>query len=131
MISIPIALSTFGIVLIAVAGVLLLLFAGGYAAITRRTGSRDVELLRELDRAERALAQASALDRGWDRAVMDAAARDAAAARFGPGSSEPLLVEVIDKPGTDEDQAVYRVETADGDEHRITLGRTGDRWGPV
>jgi hypothetical protein len=39
------------------------------------------------------------------------------------------LVQVIDRPGTDADQAVFRVETADGDEHRITLGRTGGVWG--
>ena len=78
------------------------------------------------------LAQAHALDRGWDRVVMEAAARDAAARLLGDGAfSELQLVQVIDKPGKDEDQAVYRVQTADGGEHRITLGRTGDVWGPA
>jgi hypothetical protein len=89
-------------------------------------------LRRELARAQRALSEAQALDRGWDRAVMDAAARRAAAQRLGDGSfSKPQLVEVIDKPGKDDDQAVYRVESADGDAHRITLGRSGDVWGPA
>jgi hypothetical protein len=63
---------------------------------------------------------------------MDAAAGRAAAQRLGDGAfSKPQLVEVIDKPGKDNDQAVYRVETADGDAHRITLGRSGDVWGPA
>jgi hypothetical protein len=26
---------------------------------------------------------------------------------------------------------VFHVQTADGDEHRITLGRTGGVWGPA
>jgi hypothetical protein len=63
---------------------------------------------------------------------MDAAALDAAARRLGDGAfSQPQLVQVIDKPGTEEDQAVYRVLTGDGEEHRITLGRSGDVWGPA
>jgi hypothetical protein len=93
---------------------------------------REVALRRELETAQRALSQAQALDRGWDRTVMDAAARQAAAQRLGDGAFSQLqLVQVIDKPGKDEDQAVYRVETADGEEHRITLGRSGDVWWPA
>jgi len=124
--------TTLGIVLIVIGALILLLVAGGWVAATRRATAGEQSLRRELARAQRALAQANALDRGWDRTVMEAAARDAAARLLGDSAfSELQLVQVIDKPGKDEDQAVYRVQTADGDEHRITLGRSGDVWGPA
>lgn len=125
-------MTTLGIVLIVIGALILLLVAGGWVAATRRATAGEQSLRRELARAQRALAQAYALDRGWDRTVMEAAARDAAARLLGDGAfSELQLVQVIDKPGKDEDQAVYRVQTADGDEHWITLGRSGDVWGPA
>jgi len=37
------------------------------------------------------------------------------------------LVEVIDKPGTDEDQAVFEVRTG-SDRHRVVLGRRDGDW---
>ena len=46
-------------------------------------------------------------------------------------SQHPHLVQVVDKPGTDADQAIFHVKTADGAEHRMTLGRTGGEWGPT
>lgn len=125
-------MTTLGIVLIAVGALILLLSAGGWVGATRLARSNEDALGRELEIAQRALSQAQALDRGWNRAVMDAAARAAAAARLGDGAFSDLqLVQVVDKPGTDEDQAVYRVATADGDEQRITLARSGDDWGPA
>ena len=127
-----IAVSTLGIVLIVIAAVIVLLVMGGYVAATRRAHAREAELQRELEQAERALADAHASDKGWDRALLVAAAREAAADRFGDATvGEPLLVQVIDRPGTDADQAVFCVHTADGDEHRITLGRLGGEWGPA
>jgi hypothetical protein len=39
-------------------------------------------------------------------------------------------VQVLDRPGTDADQAVFRVRTTDGD-HTVTLGRTDGVWGPA
>jgi hypothetical protein len=124
--------TTLGIVLIAIGALIVLMTAGGWVAATRRARAHEEALLRELEMAQRALSQAQALDRGWDRTVMDAAARDAAARRLGDGAfAQPQLVQVIDKPGTEYDQAVYRVVTGDGEEHRITLGRSGDVWGPA
>jgi hypothetical protein len=124
--------TTVAIVLIVLGALIVVLVAGGWVAATRRARASEATLRRELESAQRALAQAYALDRGWDRAVMEAAAREAAAQRVGEGAfSELQLVQVIDRPGTDEDQAIYRVETADGEEHRITLGRTGDVWRPA
>ena len=128
----PIAISTLGVVLLVVLAVVLILAIGGYMAMTRRTRAREGALQRELAHAEDALAEAHALDKGWDRATLEAAARAAAVARFGDGVvGTPQLVQVIDRPGVDADQAVFRVEGPDGGEHRITLGRSGGEWGPA
>ncbi len=127
-----IAISTLGLVLLILLVVVLILAGGGYMAMTRRTGAREAALRRELAQAEDALAQAHALDKGWDRATLEAAARAAAAERFGDDVvGTPQLVQVIDHPGVDADQAVFRVESTDGREHRITLGRGGGEWGPA
>lgn len=109
----------------------LVLGTGGYIAMTRRTQGRDKKLLEQLQKAERELAKAHAADKGWDPAVLHAAARAVAEERYGAGSVTDLkLVQVIDKPGTDADQAVFHVHTADG-EHAITMGRTAGVWGPA
>jgi type II secretory pathway pseudopilin PulG len=132
MTTLVVATSTLDIVIVVVVVLIGLLAAGGWAAGTRRSRAREHKLLGELHVAEQELARARATDKGWDRALLERAARDAVAARFG---SEPVdalqLVQVIDRPGTDADQAVFRVQTADGGEHRITLGRTGGVWGPA
>lgn len=127
-----IALSTLGLILIILLVIVLILLAGGYAGATRIAKLREADLQRELAHAEDALAQAHALDKGWDRATLEAAAVAAAAERFGAGAvSNPQLVQVIDKPGVDADEAVFRFDGADGKEHRITLGRAGGEWGPA
>jgi hypothetical protein len=119
------------IILIVFALLVLGMGAGGYVAMARRTGSREEKLLEQLKRAERELAKAHAADKGWDPKVLHSAARAAAGKRFGASDVSGLhLVQVIDKPGTDADQAVFRVETADG-ERSMTLGRTGGVWGPA
>ncbi len=129
---IPFAVSVLGIVLIVAAVLIVVLAVGGWFAATRRARLRERTLVQELDAAERALAQAHATDKGWDRQLLEAAARDAVAQRFGSTPINALqLVQVIDRPGTDADQAVFRVETAAGDEHRITLGRVDGAWRPV
>ena len=129
---IPVAVATLDIVIVVIAALIALLAAGGWLAATRRASARERKLLEELRVAEQELARAHAMDKGWDRALLESAAREAVAERFG---SEPVdalhLVQVIDRPGTDADQAVFRVRTADGDEHRVTLGRTGGVWEPA
>ncbi len=125
-----ISVSTLAIVLLVFAALVVVLAGGGYVAMTRRTSKREAGLSRELAQAERELAQAHALDKGWDRATLEAAARAAAEERFGDATTgEPQLVQVIDRPGTEADQAIFRVSTRDGAEHRLTLGRTGGEWG--
>ena len=108
------------------------LATAGWAGATRRARAGEGKLLEQLQSAERELAQAHATDKGWDRALLEAAARAAVAQRFGATPINGMqLVQVIDKPGTDADQAVFRVETGDGDEQHITLGRSGGVWGPA
>ncbi len=40
---------------------------------------------------------------------------------------ELTLVQVVDKPGIDADEAVFSVRGG-GHEHRVVLGRAGDEW---
>jgi hypothetical protein len=104
---------------------------GGFMVMTRRIQSREEKLVEQLKKAERELATAHAADKGWDPATLQSAARAAADERFGASDVTGLqLVQVVDKPGTDADQAVFRVQTTDGD-RSITLGRTGGVWGPA
>jgi type II secretory pathway pseudopilin PulG len=126
----PLAISTVEVVLLVVLLIIAGMAGGGYVAAARRARARERKLLEQLQAADRALAQAHATDKGWDRALLEGAARDAVAERFpGVPVDKMQLVQVVDRPGTDADQAVFRVETSDGDEHRITLGRTGGVWG--
>jgi hypothetical protein len=119
------------VVLIVLVVLVLVLAIGGFVAMSRRTQAREGVLLEQLGQAERELAKAHAADKGWDPAVVEAAARAAAQERFGADGVRGLqLVQVIDKPGTDADQAVFRVETAGG-EQTLTLGRRQGVWGPV
>ena len=74
------------------------------------------------------LAQAHAQDRGWARDGLEAAALAAYSAERGGAEPEELtLVQIVDRPGTDDDKAVFRVASA-GREERLTLGRQGGDW---
>jgi type II secretory pathway pseudopilin PulG len=103
-------------------------FVGGYIAAGRRRDARESQLLAQIQSADEALAQARAGDRGWDLAALEAVAREACASRFGGRQPERLhLVQVVDRPGTDTDEAVFRA--IDGHhEEDVVLGREGDRW---
>ena len=124
------AVGTFAIVLLAVAAVLVLLVLGGIVASGRTARARETRLKAEVEQADQALAQAHAVDNGWDATQMEAAAR--AAWGNGHHGSEPVaalhLVQVIDRPGTDSDEAVYRVVGAGGHERDVVLKRSGDSW---
>ena len=78
-------MTAFQIVLLVFALLVLVTGVGGFIAMTRRTRSREDELLEQLQRAERELAKAHAADKGWDPAPLHAAARAAADDRFGAG----------------------------------------------
>jgi hypothetical protein len=113
--------------LIIILAVLVVLIVGGIYARNRQLARSRPAFERALSRVEHDLAAAAAADRGWDRALLEAAVRRVSAERFGAEPEELTLVEVIDKPGTEEDQAVYEV-SAGGSRHRVVLGRRDGDW---
>ena len=121
-------MSTLAIVLVAVVGTLALLAVGGMVANARRRRALEPRFEASLDEVNRHLADAHAEDKGWERGGLEAAARRAFAERR-PGEEvrELVLVQVIDRPGTDEDKAVFRVRTEAGTAH-LTLGRRDGAW---
>ena len=122
-------LASFSLVLGIVVGVIavlaVILFVGGLVITGRRRDAQAGGLRARIEAADAALADARAQDRGWERATIEAAAKAAVAPRE---VSELQLLQVIDKPGTDADQAVFRVVGADGTESTVTLGRRDGAW---
>jgi hypothetical protein len=114
-----------GIVVGVLVVLLVVFFVGGYMANSRRRDSLDADLRSRVESADAALAEARAQDRGWERGTIEAAARAAVAPRE---VRELHLVQVVDRPGTDADQAVFRVVGADGSESTVTLGRRDGAW---
>jgi hypothetical protein len=116
------------IVVLAILGILLLLAIVGGASASLRNRRRGEQLTRRLREVDRELAAALAQDRGWERETLEAAARQAFGEhRPGVTLAELELLQVVDKPGTDGDQAIFRAD-ATGGATRITLGRRGGDW---
>jgi hypothetical protein len=116
------------IVLIALAALILLFLLGGLIAVRRRNALYGDRMLRDIAQANEALAQARAGDRGWDRDAIDAAARTAQLAVHPDARIEAVhLIQVVDRPGTEDDEAHVRVLDATG-AHVLVLGRRGDSW---
>jgi hypothetical protein len=113
--------------LIIVLVVLVVLAVGGVIARNRQLERSRPAFERALAHVDRDLAAAAASDRGWDRAHLEASARRISAEQFGTEPDELTLVEVIDRPGTDDDQAVFDVN-AGGKSHRVILGRRDGDW---
>jgi hypothetical protein len=120
--------SVIAIIIVVFVLLAVLLFVGGLIANGRRTRSQEDELRVAIREADQALALARAGDRGWDRDLLEAAAREAFAARSPVEVRELMLLQVVDRPGTEEDQALFRVITDAGSEE-ILLVRQGDAWG--
>jgi hypothetical protein len=116
------------VILIAFGALLLLLALGGAVANARRQRRLQGRFDADLDEVNRALAEAHAGDKGWEPAALEATAR-----RFfereRPGQEVRglTLVQVVDRIGTEEDKAVFRVETPDGTA-RLRLGRRDGEW---
>src|SRR3954462_2234207 len=91
--------------------VLLILIVGGVLARHRQLARSRPAFERALAQVDHDLAAASASDRGWDRELLQAAARRISAELFGSEPEALTLVEVIDRPGTEDDQAVFDVTT--------------------
>jgi hypothetical protein len=116
--------NTLDIVLLAVAAVLVVVVVVGASIARRRTDERDAKLRERLAVANEALAQAHADDNGWARDTLEAAARAAA----GPVAPDALhLVQIIDNPGIEADEAVFHAITG-GETREIRLGRSGEGW---
>ena len=120
-------MSTLGIVLLVVVVLLAILVAGGIVVTRRRAREQAGSRRAEVEAANEALASAHAEDKGWHRERLEHAARDAFAQRSSAPVRELQLVQVVDRPGTDEDQAVFRVAAA-GDRHQVVLGRRDGEW---
>jgi len=120
--------SVLAIVLIALGVLIVVLFVGGYIASGRIAQARAERLRAQIEAADQALAEARAGDRGWDLAILESAARQAYVSRFDGREPEQLhLVQVVDRPGTDADEAVFRA--IDGNRERdVVLGREGGQW---
>jgi hypothetical protein len=101
---------------------------GGYFAQRRRLRATEGAFRESIEQADQDLAAAHAADNGWDRDRLEAAARRVFAERH-PGHDVDalMLVQVIDNPGTEADEAVF-VVTGGGHQHRLVLGRHGDDW---
>ncbi|HEX8120188.1 MAG TPA: hypothetical protein VF549_02885 [Solirubrobacteraceae bacterium] len=119
-------MSALAIVLIVLGLLILLLFAGGYVANARRRDAERAALHARAREADRHLAAARSQDKGWERTSLEEAAREAYIARHGSPPERLTLVQVVDKPGVEEDEAVF---DADGTE--LVMGRRGGEWGPT
>jgi hypothetical protein len=119
---------TWAIIVLAVFGAFLVPALLGALAASLRNRRRRERFGSSLDEVDRSLADARATDRGWERGVLEAAARRAfEAERPGVEIHELTLVQVVDRPGTEEDKAVFRVVAVDG-RMQLTLGRVDGEW---
>jgi len=109
--------------LIIVLAVLLVLAVGGAIAARRRLAATQGQFEIDLQRVNRDLAEAHAEDRGWERGALEASARRCYAAERGNEPADLELVQVVDRPGTDDDHAVFRIGS-----ERLTLGRRDGEW---
>ena len=112
-----------------IVAVLVLLAIGGSIAARRRLEASSAGFTDHLERANVDLATAHASDRGWEPEVLERAAA-AALREQHPGLQVDslTLVEVVDRPGVDEDVARYRARVAGGTELLITMVRHGGSW---
>jgi hypothetical protein len=115
------------VIVVFVVLVIVLAVGGAYARRRQLEASRG-RFDAHLAQINQDLAAAHAQDRGWARDGLEAAARAAyEAERAGAQPDELTLVQIVDRPGTDDDRAVFRVASGDREE-RLTLGRRSGEW---
>jgi hypothetical protein len=120
-------MSTLAVVIIVVAVVFLLLFVGGLVAARRRSGQPEVA--ERIRAADRALEQARASDRGWDRERMHGIANNAIGEHRPDFAWETMeLVLVEDRPGVTEDRAHLVASGPHGPLTIILARREGGEW---
>jgi hypothetical protein len=114
--------------LIIVIVVLVLLAIGGYFAATQRLKRTRPAFEARLAKVNEDLAAALAEDRGWHPDRLEEAARAAWSQQRPDEEPEAVtLYEVLDRPGKQEDKAVFQFRSR-GREHLLTLGRSDDEW---
>ena len=124
-------MSTLEVIIVAVVLLVILLAIGGMLVVARRRRAGEAGFDASLDEVNRQLAAAHAQDKGWEPSALNAAARRAfAEQRVADEVREESLIAVIDRPGTDEDRAVFRFVT-DAGTFLLTLGRQGGHWAAV
>lgn len=122
-------MSVLAIVAIVLAVLLLVLFVGGSIAAQRRARRLEPDLRRRVAQADRALESARAQDRGWDRVLLEQAARSALEAQRPDFRYDQLhLVRVEDRPGKDEDRAHMAAVGEGGERAEVVLERRGGEW---
>ena len=120
-------MSTLLIVVLVLVVLIVLLAIGGIIGRRRQLAATRPRFEQDLLQVNRDLAAAHAEDRGWEPAALEDAARRAyTAERDGADAGELVLMQVLDRPGTDDDKAVFRVGSGGGE--RITLGRRDGEW---
>ena len=122
-------MSTLAIILIVLGAIVLVALLLGFLGTRARDRQQAGSWEAHVRRADSALAQAAASDRGWQRDTMEEAARAALSESRPDWSYGNLhLVLVDDRPGIEEDRAHFVAVAEGGDEARVVLSRQGDRW---
>src|SRR3954447_9607787 len=120
-------MSTLAIVLIVLAVLFIVLFVLGYLASRRRLAGQDFAA--DVAAADRALEQARAEDRGWNRQLLDEAARRALGTERPAVDWNSLELGLVDdRPGVEEDRA-HLMAVGPDESGRVVLAREPDgRW---
>lgn len=122
-------MSTLAIILIVLGAIVLVALILGFLGTRARDRQQAGSWEDHVRTADAALAQAAASDRGWQRELMEEAARAALSESRPEWTYGNLhLVLVDDRPGIEEDRAHFVAVAEGGDEARVVLSRQGDRW---
>ena len=106
----------------------LVLAVGGAIARQRQLERTQGRFDKHLAQVNHDLAEAHAQDRGWARETLETAAQAAwASERPGAPATSLTLVQIVDRPGTADDKAVFEA-ASDGKVERLTLGRRDGDW---
>jgi hypothetical protein len=116
------------LILLIVVAVLLALAVGGAIAQRRRLRASRGRFREHLEEANLDLAAAHAGDKGWEPGALEQAAHRALAEEAGAQTASLTLVQVVDRPGTEDDRAVFRVDLPDGRQSRLTMARHEGGW---
>ena len=119
--------SVLAIVLVVLAVLVVVFLIGGIVVAKRRANRPGWEA--DVRAADNALEQARAADRGWDRELIDAAARRALSEQRPDFEPETLqLVLVDDRPGVEEDRAHLVAAGAKGTVRLVLARDASGAW---